>query len=210
MPQESSNTSSTGQLRTSSSRMGAAQAEEDISTIPVFAPTPVLGASQRFSTFETGAAAIGVSQGAVVSETRGDSDGPGGVPALTGATIRPQPKLAIRRGRNSSLRTHQLWEGTVIEARERGFVARLTDRTNPDNPDEQALFDYDEISPEDRNLLRPGSTFYWIIGNEKTPGGQVKNVSIVQMRRLPGWTRSALARAARRAQQAREELRAAE
>jgi hypothetical protein len=81
----------------------------------------------------------------------------------------------------------QLWEGTVTEIMPEGFVAVLSDRTNTGNPDERATFDFDntEISPEDLKLVALGSSFYWVIGIEHTIGGQVKNISMIQFRRVP-------------------------
>jgi hypothetical protein len=126
----------------------------------------------------------------------------------SGVTLQPPIELTIRRG--PTLQTRQLWEGTVTEVRNGGFVAILSDRTNLANPDEHAVFDYGEVSPEDRGLINLGSAFYWIIGSERTVGGQIRNVSIVQFRRAPAWTRSALSRAADRAQRVREVFRTQE
>jgi hypothetical protein len=115
--------------------------------------------------------------------------------AAFATTITPQ----MRMGQGPTLQTRQLWEGTVTEVRDNEFVATLADVTNPENPDEQVEFSYDEVSQDDRQLVKSGSAFYWVVGNERTPGGQVKNVSIVQFRRLPVWTRSSLAQSTDRA-----------
>jgi hypothetical protein len=106
-------------------------------------------------------------------------------------------------GRVPRLKTRQLWEGTVTKIGEEGFAAILNAKTNPRNPDEQVMFEFDrtEISPEDLPLISPGSSFYWIIGNEQTAGGQVKNVSMLQFRRVPAWSERSLARVADRARQ---------
>ncbi len=87
----------------------------------------------------------------------------------------------------------------MTEARNDGFVATLTDKTNPSNPDEQVVFDIGEVSEEDRGFTTVGSSFYWTIGSERMPSGQLKNVSMLQFRRLPAWTRSSVARAEARA-----------
>lgn len=108
--------------------------------------------------------------------------------AAFAATITPQMLI----GRGSTLQTRQLWEGTVTEVRANDFVASLADVTNPENPDEQVEFTFDEVSQDDRQLVTSGSAFYWVVGSERTPGGQLKNVSMVQFRRLPMWTRSSL------------------
>jgi hypothetical protein len=126
--------------------------------------------------------------------------------AAFAATITPQ----MRIGQGPTLQTRQLWEGTVTEVRDNEFVATLADVTNPENPDEQVEFTYDEVSEDDRQLVRSGSPFYWVVGSERTPGGQLRNVSMVQFRRLPTWTRSSLEQDAARARTIRDIFRSAE
>jgi hypothetical protein len=116
------------------------------------------------------------------------------VPFSEGTLKRP-----AAQGRLFALRTDQFWEGTITEVRPKDFVALLVDQTNPNNPDEQVVFDAAEVSESDRAYIQPGAAFYWIIGSERSPAGQIRNVSIVEFRRVPTWTRSAIARAADRA-----------
>ena len=99
----------------------------------------------------------------------------------------------------SSLHTRQFWEGSVTDVRNGEFTAIVQDRTNPDNPDEQVVFGFDEISDTDRSLVKPGAPFYWVIGLERTPAGQQKNISLIRFRRTPPLSRSALVRAKSRA-----------
>lgn len=108
--------------------------------------------------------------------------------------------LAAALSHGSTLQTRQLWDGTVTEIRSDGFIARLVDKTDPMNPDEQVMFEFAEVQDEERAMIMPGSAFYWTIGSERTPAGQIKNVSMVQFRRIPTWTKTALARSADRAQ----------
>lgn len=131
---------------------------------------------------------------AEVAPERGQTERP--IPI--GVTLLPSVNVP-RRGPEPALQTRQLWEGTVTQVRDGDFVAVLSDRTRTGNPDEQVAFDFDEVSPADRGLVGLGSTFYWIIGSERTVGGQVKNVSILQFRRVPTWTQSALTKARDRA-----------
>jgi hypothetical protein len=122
-------------------------------------------------------------------------------------TLEPRrPKLT--KGNGYTLQIRQLWEGTVTKLQSDGFEARLSDKTNPSNPDEQALFDfgYVEVSDDDQRLLRPGSVFYWTVGTERTPAGQVKNVSNVEFRYNPAWTRGAIESASTRAASLKEWL----
>ena len=100
----------------------------------------------------------------------------------------------------SKLRTKQIWEGTVVQCEAGSFSARISDRTNPANPDEMAEFEIEEVAPDDQQLINPGATFYWTIGTERTPAGQVRNIAVVNFRRLPRWTRSSFRKAERRAQ----------
>jgi hypothetical protein len=126
----------------------------------------------------------------------------------TGAILR-QP-MAIRLGKRvPRLETRQLWEGTVIRVLNDTFVAILKDKTESKNPDEQVTFEFSEISREDRPLVKPGSSFYWTIGSKRT-AGQLENVSIVQFRRLPVWTRNALVNAETRARKVRDVFRSQE
>jgi hypothetical protein len=124
-------------------------------------------------------------------------------PQIPTGAVRPHLKRAIQM-RGPSLQTRQLWEGTVTKVLESSFVARLSDKTERSNPNEQALFNFDEVSLDDRRLIRAGSSFYWVIGTEQTPAGQIRNVSMLRFRRVPSWTRSALESAADRASRVRE------
>jgi hypothetical protein len=198
MPQKSPSTFSPGQVNPSSSAT--------VTTPPVGAESPLyqylvkfLGTGQVPLLSETAAALSPVSSGSASSIERVDPIVPSGV------TFRPALRFGAP-GRAPRLKTRQLWEGTVTELSNTGFAAVLTDKTNPRNPDEQVIFDFDntEISPEDQKLISPGSSFYWIIGNERTLAGQVKNVSMVQFRRIPAWTERRLATAADRARRIRE------
>ena len=116
--------------------------------------------------------------------------------------IRKQNLVRPKRipwGPVSTLRTKQLWEGTVIACENGRFTARIADRTNPTNPDELATFLLEEVSPDDQGLISPGASFYWIVGTEQTPAGQVKNIAVLNFRRLPRWNKSSFRKAKERA-----------
>lgn len=118
-------------------------------------------------------------------------------PKIPGSvTFAPRLKVAVA-GKGLTLKTKQLFEGTVTEVTKDGFVAVLRDKTNPANPKEHGSFTFEttEISPEDIDLVRPGSSFYWVIGSQTTPVNERQNVSVLRFRRLPIWTRKALERA---------------
>jgi hypothetical protein len=200
MPQESSSTFSPGQAKPSSRDTAATPSANFENPIYQFVPMS-LGASQVTPSPGTTASPTPIPSGHSTSTENVDPNIPSGV------TFRPPMNIGAP-GRSPRLKTRQLWEGTVTELGDKGFVAVLTDKTNPNNPDEQVTFDFDntEISPEDQKLVCPGSSFYWIIGNERTLAGQVKNVSMLQFRRVPAWTERRLARAADRARRVRESL----
>jgi len=130
-------------------------------------------------------------------------------PVPTRVSLRPSVPVASR-DHAPILLTRQLWEGTVTEVHKEDFVARLNDRTNPNNPDEEATFDLSEVSAEDRELVVLGSAFYWIIGTVITLAGKHMNISMIQFRRLPMWTSRALDRAAERAEHLRRLFQASE
>jgi len=111
------------------------------------------------------------------------------------AFLVPRPKEVVL-GRIATLKPIQVWRGTVIRKEGNQFWATILDQTNPSNPEEEGEFSLDEVSPEDQPLVAPGSTFYWTIGTEKSPAGQVRNVAMLQFQRLPRWTEHAI-RAAR-------------
>jgi hypothetical protein len=203
MQTESSTTSLPGQKLKSSSPLGPSQSEGVVREI-----------------FELGRAADALVGSRTAPLAGRAASGPAQNPQLfdssRGQPTDSYPRLPVEaeslseltatpRKNGSILQTRQLWEGTVTEVLSKGFVAVLADKTNPTNPDEYATFDFEnvEISKDDLTLLGPGATFYWIIGREKTSGGTVKNVSIVQFRRVPAWTRSALSAAVERAKSIR-------
>ncbi len=99
----------------------------------------------------------------------------------------------------------QKWEGVVIAVEKDIFQARLLDLTD-ENPEEQAEFLIEEISDDDRELLRPGAVFYWSLGYLTTGTGQRIRTSIVKFRRLPAWTERDMRMAQERAKEIRQTI----
>ena len=95
----------------------------------------------------------------------------------------------------ASLRPRQSWTGTVTGTEGNIFRAVLVDETDRSKSDEEGEFSLEEVSPEEQGLVAPGAIFYWTVGTEKTIAGQVKNVSMLQFKRVPQWTRQSLRRA---------------
>lgn len=112
--------------------------------------------------------------------------------------VQPAPR-PIRIKAESTLIPRQLWEGTVIDCHQDSFVGRVVDLTNPANPDELVTFELGELSSEDRPLVQPGAAFYWTVGVEQTRAGQIKNVDMLNFRRLPAWTSSSIREAEQKA-----------
>lgn len=78
------------------------------------------------------------------------------------------------------------WEGYIESMTENEFSVRMIDvRSNSPLPVEQATFHKDEVSEYDRKFLMEGAIVRWIIGRERLPTGQVRNVSELYFRRLP-------------------------
>ena len=178
-------------------------AEPTAGVVPVYQYAPKLSSFAAQSTDEAGTMS---QEGSTAQSTNAELRNDIKIP--TGGTLRPPITITLGKG-VPRLETRQLWEGTVTQVLKDGFVAILKDKTQSKNPDEQVTFDHSEISGEDRPLIKPGSSFYWTIGSERT-SGQLKNVSIVQFRRLPVWTESALADAESQAQRVREVFRSQE
>lgn len=117
-------------------------------------------------------------------------------------SVIPKPSAPTLVGANGPrLTPRNRWEGAVSQVNTDRFVAILRDMTSPKNPDEEAVFDFCEISPSDREFVRVGAFFHLTIGTETSPAGQVRNVSIINFRRVPDWTRGAIARVADRVEQ---------
>jgi hypothetical protein len=119
-----------------------------------------------------------------------------------------QPKHVISlktEPRQSAFISLQKWEGVVLEVLSDSFLARLVDLTRT-GPDEEAEFPLDEVSEEDRPLIRPGAIFYWNIGYHNSYSGQRTRTSIIRFRRLPAWTREEIEAAKREAERLGESI----
>jgi len=101
-----------------------------------------------------------------------------------------------------SLQPLQEWEGYVAEIGAETFTARLLDITAGQKyENEIADFPIADISDNDRDLLKPGAIFRWVIGYQRQIGGTKRRVSQITFRRLPAWSKRDIANAARRAEE---------
>ncbi len=110
------------------------------------------------------------------------------------------PKHAIAtplKNLEGHFRLLQMWEGRVIfvDNEKHEFSAIITDKTYPENAEEQVVLSIEEISQDDRSLLREGAVFYWSIGYADYPGRPRTRESRIRFRRLPHWSSKELNRA---------------
>jgi hypothetical protein len=83
----------------------------------------------------------------------------------------------------------QEWEGFVVSIGRDSFTATLRDVTEGrPYEDEEADFSLEEVSPEDRDLLRTGAIFRWLIAYKTNDHGRHETVSQIIFRRMPQWT----------------------
>jgi hypothetical protein len=87
----------------------------------------------------------------------------------------------------------QCFEGTIQEVNADSFWAELRDLTNTSNPPESIELPRSEVSAPDHPLLEPGGIFYWSIGYETSPTGQIRRVAEIRMRRSPEWSERTIA-----------------
>jgi len=88
----------------------------------------------------------------------------------------------------------QKWEGRVlsIDAARGEFTAILTDKTHPDVPEEQVTLNLEELSDTDIERLETGSLFFWNIGYRHTAAGNKSKESEIRLRRLRGFSNTAV------------------
>ena len=94
----------------------------------------------------------------------------------------------------------QRWEGTVLEVGQSDFSARLRDLTNIGIDEETSLFKED-LSQDDRRLLRPGAIFYLNIGYQTSVTGQRIRGLTIRFKRLPKWSADEILDAWKRGQE---------
>ena len=111
--------------------------------------------------------------------------------------IEPAVRLEVPR---TSFRILQAWEGVVTAVAEESFAVRLIDLMS-DMPEEEAEISLDEVSDDERPLVKEGAVFLLHVGYATSEGGQRSRTAILRFRRLPVWTDSELATADQVAQE---------
>lgn len=101
------------------------------------------------------------------------------------------------------------WQGMVVEVGESNFVAELQGKIGQgvNGSLEEARIPLSEVSPEDRELLRPGAFFRLCITRELTPEGSLRRYTQVVFRRMPAYRREDLEAARAEAMEIVRELR---
>lgn len=107
--------------------------------------------------------------------------------------VKPIPVRAIVPPLEKIKRTFrliQMWEGRVelVDPEQGVFTAIISDKTNPELPDEEVTLSIEEIPKNDLALLQEGAVFYWSIGYADEPGRPRERASRIRFRRLPKWT----------------------
>jgi hypothetical protein len=82
----------------------------------------------------------------------------------------------------------QKWEGTVLEADDSSFTAKLVDGTG-NLPAHDAVFARAELPEDEQSLVEEGAPFVWTLGYRKI-GGTRERASVIYFRRLPPWNQA--------------------
>lgn len=93
----------------------------------------------------------------------------------------------LKRATYNSFRSLNKWEGIVETIHDDSFTAILRDLNNG-GALETVELSFEDVSEQDKPLLKPGAIFYWNIGYE-TVQGQVRKASIIRFKRLPNWNK---------------------
>lgn len=101
--------------------------------------------------------------------------------------------------RHSHMVSLQKWQGYVLKVTDSSLFVRLIDLTHK-GPDEEAEIPIEEISEDDRELIKPGAIFYWSIGYLDSYSGQRSRVSVIRFQRLPSWSKEEIDAAKREAE----------
>lgn len=86
----------------------------------------------------------------------------------------------------------QIFAGFVTNIGKHGITARISDITDPSKPDEEIVFDINEIDERELYLVELGAQFYWHIGYKQGHKISRQRFSIIRFRRLPQWTKDEL------------------
>lgn len=124
---------------------------------------------------------------------------PSGMSSMSPKWAQSEPVLA------SPIKVTHRWEGSVLYVHDDFFEAKLTSLTD-ESADVTAEFIIEDLSNDDRSLLRPGASFYVTAILEPRSGGRVRHSSDVRFRRLGRWNEDEIALIKDRAKKRRAAL----
>ncbi len=102
----------------------------------------------------------------------------------------PNPSKLLSRPIRRQFKKLQEWEGYVTNISNNTFHARLFDKASKhDVALEEAEFPLDDLTDDDRKLLKEGAVFNWLIGYQRFDNGGLQRVSQIIFRRIPAWTK---------------------
>jgi len=82
----------------------------------------------------------------------------------------------------------QIWDGTVISFNEDTIKIRLEDKITLENPETIVDLSIDEVSSQDRPLIKEGAMLFWYIGYREGNKHPRERFSKICFRRRLGWT----------------------
>lgn len=88
----------------------------------------------------------------------------------------------------------EIWEGTVSNVDfENKFIEVVLKSKTHSCVEHSAEIDFDKVSPQDRDLMRPGAVFYLSFYEERIRG-TMRYMNELRFRRLPHWSATQIAR----------------
>ncbi len=111
-----------------------------------------------------------------------------------------QTQAPVHRQNSFDEDIKQEWSGVVIAVNNQEFTVQLSDKINPDNPDEIVTLDVEEVDPAEQSLIKPGALLYWHIGYRWSSKRPKERFSKIHFRRLPVWSKKELNEAEQQAE----------
>lgn len=97
------------------------------------------------------------------------------------------------------------WEGVVLEVLGDSFSARLVDMSDPSQYEEAEILNTAVSDQSDIELIVPGAIFFWSIGR-RIEGRRSEQISLIQFRRLPVWSKREIQQSKQEAAEVMKEL----
>ena len=112
----------------------------------------------------------------------------------------PQSNQNTRKFNLRSLTPIAEWEGYIDQVKGNEFFVKMVNiNTNKSVPEDLATFSVSDVSEHDLKLLKKGAYVRFILGRERFPSGEIRNVSQLFFRRLPAHSKKDFDRANRKA-----------